>query len=306
MAAFNAQLGDKTAGHARHHLIRVARILVLRARHHQRRPRGDGGQHVVRVHVAGQPGHGLEQRDAGAFAAARFEAADGAADAHEPAPHIHGRVIKRRVAAVRVPGYAHACFVQTGSLQQHAHGALRVIQALAHQRVAVQQSIAHGAVVLKPVVVVRLDAPHRGAPVLEGERVRRQHRHATACERGSEGLERTAHLAGHFTLAEMEFAVVLVEYHHAAQYFVAFRREKEGGNHIVFEPAVLDALPVEPVGADDFAALEPHRHRLRQAKALSKRFAQVGHGRILTGTRIGLSRAKALCTVPENLALESA
>lgn len=278
MPALHAQLGDEVACDLRHHLVRIPRILVLRARHHHRRPRTDGGQQIVVAELAYKPGHGFEQQDPGAFAQARLEAADGAADAGEPAPRIDGGVVERRGAAVRVAGHAHAVWIDFGGLQQRAQRPLGVVQALAHQQVAFQQPMAHGVVVLQPVVEVRLGALHRAASVLEGDGIRCQHRETPARERRAEGLERIAYQARHFALAEVELAVVLVEDHHAAKRLAPVRREQECRDAVVFEAAVFDAFAIESLEGFDLAALDLHPHRRPEPEAVPKERGDVIHG----------------------------
>lgn len=240
-------------------LVRIPRILVLRARHHQRRPRADGGQQVVVAELVGQPGHGFEQQDAGAFAQARFEAADRAADAGEPASRIDGGMVQRGGTAVRMTRHAHARCIDPAGLQQHAQRPLRVVQAFAqHQQVAFQQAVTHGVVMLQPVVEIRRRALHRAASVFEGDGIRRQYGQPAARECRAEGLERVADDAGHLALAEMELAVVLVEDDHAAACGAPLRGEQEGRDAVAFEAAVFDPLPVEAVAGFDLAALEVH------------------------------------------------
>jgi hypothetical protein len=178
-----------------------------------------------------------------------------------------------------MPGDAHATLIHPGDRQQHAHGPLGVIQAFAHQRVAIQQPVAHGAVVLQPVVVVRLHAANRGTPILEAEGVRRQHHEAPAGQRRPEGLEGIAHQAGHLALAEVELPVVLVENDNAAERVAPLGREQEGRDDVAFESQVFDTFPVESIACHDLAALEGHRNRLCESQEVSKRFGGVGHQR---------------------------
>lgn len=278
MPALHAQLGDEVTRDPRHHLIRIPRILVLRTRYHHRRPRTDGGQQVMVAELAGKPGHGFEQQDPGAFAQARLEAADRAADAREPASRIDGGVVERGGAAVRVACHAHARFIDPGGLQQGAQRALGVVQAFAHQQVALQQPMTHGVVVLQPVMEVRLRALHRAAPVLEGEGIRRQHGESPARERRSERLERVAFDPRHFALAEVELAIVLVEDDHAAPRRAPGGREQEGRDDVVFESPVFDPFAITSVECFDLASLDIDRDRMREPKAHSKGRGEVIHG----------------------------
>lgn len=270
MPTIDAEFGDEVPGDLRHDLVRIPRVLVLGPRHDQRRTRADGRQHIVRVDHLRKAGHRFEQGDAGFFAAAGVEAADRATDAGEAAAWVDGGVVERGIAAVGVTGDADAACVQFGRVDQHAQCALGVVEALAHQRVAVEQAVTHGAVVLQPVVIVRLDAVDLAAAVLEREGVRCEHGETVTRERRAEGLERAAHEAGDFALAEVEFAVVLVEDHDAAVRGLRRGCEQERRNGVAFEAAVFDALPGVAVERGHVAALERDGHGRREAESLAQ------------------------------------
>nr|WP_246505503.1 hypothetical protein [Coralloluteibacterium stylophorae] len=178
-----------------------------------------------------------------------------------------------------MPCNAHAPPVHAGGLEQNAQGPLRIVQALPHQHVAVQQPVAHGAVVLEPVVVIRLHAPHRAPPILEGDSVGRQNGEALTSERRPERLERVSHVAGHLAFAEVELAIVLVEDHDPAARVVGARREQESGDDVAFESVVLDALTDKAIALSDIAASELHRDRIRKRQTFPKHRADVGHHR---------------------------
>ncbi len=92
-----------------------------------------------------------------------------------------------------------------------------------------------------------------------------------------EGLEGVADLAGHFALAEVELAVVLVKDHDAAHRFALLRQEQKGGDHIVLQPAVLDALAGVAVEVEGLGALDIDRDGLSEAEALAESGAEIGH-----------------------------
>ncbi len=258
VSAVNAYFGNEVAGDLGHDAVSVARVLVVRARHDERGPRADGGEHVVRVELLSEPGYGLEERDAGVLTPSGGEAAHGAADAGEATAGIDRRVVECRVSPVRMSGHAHPLLVQVCDVAQDAQGTLRIVQALPHQQVAIEEPVGHGVVVLDPIPKGWLDAATRDPSILEGDRVGRQHGESSARERWTEGLIRAANIARDLALPEMELAVVLVEDHHPAVRCSIVRREEERRDEVSFESLVLDALSAVPVRVLRGASSERH------------------------------------------------
>ena len=154
---------------------------------------------------------------------------------------------------------------QTRDFKQDAQRSLGVIQALPHQQVAIQQPVTHGVVVLEPIVVIRLHSLNRSAPILESDGVRSQNREASAGKRRPESLKWIAHLTGYFTLSEMKFPIVLMEYNYPAQRIAPLWCEQQSRNEITFESSVPDPFAKEPIEFLDVASLGFHRNRVRKS-----------------------------------------
>ena len=80
-----------------------------------------------------------------------------------------------------------------------------------------------------------------------------------------EGLESVSHFACHFTLAKVEFPIVLMEDHHAAERIASPGREQVSRNEITFESSVPDPFAKEPIEFLDVASLGFHRNRVRKS-----------------------------------------
>ena len=126
----------------------------------------------------------------------------------------------------------------------------------------------HAVVVLQPVLIVRRDALCLSPPVLERVRVRREHSQAPSCERRAKCQQGVPGKPCDFAFSEVEFASVLVKYHHAPN------RVGSLGN----EQVRRDLSPVVAFISDGFIRDGPQKS--------SQGFVAANNGQRVIGSRL--------------------
>ena len=116
---------------------------------------------------------------------------------------------------------------------QQRNGARRVVEHLAHERVAAQQTVAQFVVMLAGIGRIRLNPLPVLTPILKANRVRCQDSNATLRQRRPKRLQRVTDQATHLTFAQMSFAIVLMVDEHGGKRSGPVRQQEIGGNLVI-------------------------------------------------------------------------